>query len=112
VLFRSLGGACYYAFLPDSGIKIPEEVRKKTLEWATKFLNDDDPKKAQKGAEVIRKLLEQDGLTAGEVDRYFALLAERYKQQKDKADGVLRGELLSAMAGLCGPRSVHKAEAA
>lgn len=40
------------------------------------------------------------------------MLAERYKQQKDKADGALRGELLGAMAGLCGPRSVHKAEAA
>ena len=111
-LFAALGGACYYAFLPGSDIKIPEEIRKKTLEWATKFLLEENPKKVQKGAEVIRKLLEQDGLTTGEAERYFGLLAERYKQQKDKADGVLRGELLSAIAGLCGPRSVHKAEAA
>jgi HEAT repeat protein len=111
-LFGALGGACYYAFLPDSEVKIPEEVRKKTLEWATKFLVDENPKKAQKGAEVIKKLLEQDGLTTGEAERYFGLLAERYNQQKDKADGALRGELLGAMAGLCGPRSVHKTEAA
>ena len=110
-LFVALGGACYYAFLPGSEVKIPEEIRKNTLEWAAKFLLEEDPKKAQKGAEVIRKLLEQDGLTSGEVDRYFSLLAERYNQQKDKADGVLRGELLGAMAGLCGPRSIHKAEA-
>jgi HEAT repeat protein len=111
-LFVALGGACYYAFLPSTEVKIPEEVRQKTLEWATKFLLEENPKKAQKGAEVIRKLLEQDGLTLGEAERYFGLLAERYKQQKDKADGALRGELLGAMAGLCGPRSVHKAEAA
>lgn len=111
-LFVALGGACYYAFLPSTEVKIPEEVRQKTLEWATKFLLEEDPKKAQKGAEVMRKLLEQDGLTAGEAERYFGLLSERYKQQEDKADGALRGELLGAMAGLCGPRSVHKAEAA
>jgi HEAT repeat protein len=111
-LFVALGGACYYAFLPGSEVKIPEEIRKKTLEWATKFLLDENPKKAQKGAEVIKKLLEQDGLTSGEVDRYLGLLAERYNQQKDKADGALRGELLGVMAGVCGPRSAHKTEAA
>ncbi|MFA5252845.1 MAG: HEAT repeat domain-containing protein, partial [Phycisphaerae bacterium] len=111
-LFAALGGACYYAFLPGSEVKVPEEVRKKTLEWATKFLLEENPKKAQKGAEVIKKLLEQNGLTPGEVDRYLSLFVERLNQQKDKADGALRGELLDAMAGLCGPRSVHKAEAA
>jgi len=110
-LFVALGGACYYAFLPGSEIRIPEETRKKTLEWATKFLLEENPKKAQKGAEAIKKLLEQDGLASGEVNRYLGLLSERYNQQKDKADGALRGELLSAMAGLCGPRSAHKTEA-
>jgi uncharacterized protein YidB (DUF937 family) len=40
------------------------------------------------------------------------LLAQTYEQQKAKADGLLRGELLGAMAGLCGPRSAHKTEAA
>ena len=111
-LFVALGGACYYAFLPSSEVKVPEEVRQKTLEWATKFLLDDDPKKSQKGAEVIRKLLEQEGLASVEAERYFDLLAERYRRQKDKSGDVLRGELLGAMAGLCGSRSVHKAEAA
>lgn len=111
-LFVALGGACYYAFLPGSEIKIAEEIRKKTLEWATKFLLEEDAKKAQKGAEVIKKLLEQDRLTSGEVNRYLGLLAERYNQQRDKADGALCGELLAAMAGLCGPRSAHRTEAA
>ncbi len=111
-LFVALGGACYYASLPGSEVKISDDVRKQTLEWAAKFLSDENPKKAQKGADVIKKLLEQNGLTSSEVDRYFGLLAERYNLQKDKADGVLRGELLGAMAGLCGPRSIHKTEAA
>jgi len=110
-LFVALGGACYYAFLPGSEFSIPEEIRKKTLEWATKYLLEEDPKKAQRGTEVIKKLLEQDGLNSGEVNRYLGLLAERYNQQKDKDDGALRGELLSAMAGLCA-QSVYKAESA
>jgi HEAT repeat protein len=110
-LFVALGGACYYAFLPDSEFKISPEIRRQALEWAEKYLSEQDPKKAQKGAEVIKKLLEQNGLASGEVDRYFGSLAGRYKQERDKADGLLRGELLNAMAGLCA-RSVYKAESA
>jgi HEAT repeat protein len=110
-LFVALGRACYYAFLPTSGIKVPKEIRKQTLEWAAKYLSEEEPKKAQKGAEVIKKLLEQDGLTPGDVDKYLGLLAERYNQQKKEADGTLRGELLNAMAGLCA-QSVYKAESA
>lgn len=109
-LFVALGGACYYAFLPDSPIKIPLETRKQTLEEATKYLIEPDGKKAQKGAEVIKKLLEQDGLASDDVDKYLGSLAERYKQEKGKADGTLRGELLSAMADLCA-QSVYNARA-
>ncbi len=110
-LFVALGRACYYAFSPTSGIKVPKEIRKQTLEWAAKYLSEKEPKKVQKGAEVIKKLLEQDGLTSGDVDKYLGLLAERYNQQKKEADGTLRGELLGAMAGLCA-QSVYKAESA
>ena len=106
-MFVALGGACYYGFLPNSGIEISPEIRKQTMEWAVKYLSEDDPKKAQKGAEVIKKLLEQDGLTSAEFDRYLDLLAERYKRQKSRADGSLRGELLNVMAGLCA-QGVHK----
>ncbi|MHC4912958.1 MAG: HEAT repeat domain-containing protein, partial [Planctomycetota bacterium] len=110
-LFVALGWACYYAFLPNSEIRVPEKVRQRTLGWATKYLLDEDPGKAQKGAEVIKKLLEQDGLTSGEVDRYLGLLAKRYKQEEGSTDGSLRGELLSAMAGLCA-QSAYRSEAA
>ena len=110
-MFLSLGWACYYASLPNSEIKIPDQIRKKTLELATEYLLQDEPRKARKGAEVIKKLLEQDGLTSGEAGKYLGLLAERYKREQDRADDTVRGELLTAMAGLCA-QSAYKAEAA
>ncbi len=98
-LFVALGGACHYAYLPDSGIKISDEIRKQTLELAGGYLTEGQAQKAHKGAEVIRKLLEQDQLESAEAEKYLGLLAQTYEQQKDKADGLLRGELLGAMAG-------------
>ncbi len=110
-LFVALGGACYYASLPDSKFKIPKEVKEQTLEWAVKYLSEQEPKKAQKGAEVMKKLLEQGGLESVKVDRYLDLLAEKFNQQTKTANGTLRGELLSAMAGLCAPQSFYNAQA-
>ncbi len=110
-LFGALGDACYIAFLPNSTIKIPVEIRQQTLEWAAKFLSDPAPARVRKGAEVMRKLLGQNGLTAAESEQYLALLAERYNGLKSGADGTVRGELLNAMASLCAPQSVHKAQA-
>lgn len=109
-LFSALGSACYIAFLPNSKIKIPPEIRKQTLKWAVEYLAEQTPAKAQKGAEVMKKLLEQDGLTSAETDRYLSLLAQRYRGLENGSDGPLRGELLSALAGLCAPQSVHKAQ--
>jgi HEAT repeat protein len=111
-LFVALGGACYYASLPTSAVKISPEIREQTLQWAVKYLNAQEPKKVQKAADVIMKLLEQDGLTAEQVDGYLNLLAERYEQQKNASDGDLRGELLGAMAGLCAQRSICRVQAA
>ncbi|MCK4753231.1 MAG: hypothetical protein KAS75_07275 [Planctomycetes bacterium] len=108
-LFVALGGACYYAFSPNSGINLPGEIREQTFKWSVKYLFEEDAKKAQKGAEVIKKLLEQDGLVPEEVNRYLGLLAKRYKQERDNVDGSLRGELLSSMAGLCA-QNIYKAE--
>jgi len=110
-LFGALGGACYYASLPDSKFKITKEIRKQALEWAEKYLSEREPKKQQKGAEVMRRLLEQDELTSTEIDKYLGLLAETFSKQVNNADGTLRGELLSNMAGLCAPQSVHNAQA-
>ncbi len=110
-LFVALGRACQYAFSDNSGVQVSGEVRKQLLEWAEKYLVEEDPKKAQKGADVIRKLLEQGGFASSEVDRYLGLLQARYNQEKDKADRTLRGELLAAMAGLCAQRSACRVEA-
>jgi HEAT repeat protein len=110
-LFGALGDACYIAFLPNSTIKIPTEIRRQTLEWAAKYLADPAPTKVRKAAEVMRKLLGQNGLTPAESERYLGLLANRYNGLKSDSDGAVRGSLLNAMASLCAPQSVHKAQA-
>jgi len=109
-LFVALGRACQYAFSVNSGVKVSPEVRTQLLEWAKKYLDERDPIKAQKGADVIKKVLEQGGLGSAEVNEYLGLLEARYKQEKGLADGTLRGELLTSMAGLCAQRSVCRAE--
>jgi len=103
-LFVALG----YAFLPNPEVKIPDEIRKQALEWTVRYLAEQEPEKAQKGAEVMKKLLEQNGLTSAEVERYLGLLVERYKM--DEVDEGLRGELLRTMAGLCAPQSAYNAQ--
>ncbi len=108
-LFSALGWACYYAFLDTSPFKIPPETRGKALEWAAKYVLDANPTKAQKGAATLGRLLEQDGLTPAEADRYLGLLVQRYAQEKDKPDATLRGELLGAMASLCA-QGAHSAQ--
>ncbi len=110
-LLVALGGACYSASLPDSPVKLPLEIRQQTLEWAAKYLSDQEPKRAQKGAEVMRKLLELEGLAPAEVDKYLTLLAERCGLLKGKAEGPLLGELLNVMAGLCAPSSACRVKA-
>lgn len=77
-----------------------------------KFLSEEDTGKARKGAEVLRKLLEPNGLKPEELEGYLGLLVQRYNQQKEKPDGALRGELLSAMAGLCTQGSAGRLMAA
>jgi len=112
-LLVALGEACYYA-LPNPPEKISPEImkiRKQTLEWATQFLAEEDVKKAQTGAQVMKKLLKRDGLNPEELDRYLALLADRYDKQRSEPSGTLRGELISAMAGLCAQDSICKIKA-
>jgi hypothetical protein len=79
---------------------------------AKEFLSEVDVEKAKNGAEVIKKLLERDGLEPNEVDGHLRSLEERYNDKKNKPDGILKGELLSAMAGLCAQDSTCKAKAA
>ena len=110
-IFAAIGNVCYYASQPTSPSRVPEEVKKKTLELAIGFLNQPDVERTRSGADVIRKLLEQDGLKAGEVNRYLKALADRYRQVGPGVNHGLRGELLGAMASLCTQRSVCRAEA-
>jgi hypothetical protein len=76
------------------------------------YLDKEDASKARKGAEVLRKLLEPNGLNKDELRGYLDSLVKRYNRQNGKPDGALRGELLSAMAGLCTQGSAAKSIAA
>ncbi|MFH1719009.1 MAG: hypothetical protein ABIF19_16770 [Planctomycetota bacterium] len=102
------------AVLPNSPTKISPEmkdIRKETLVWAATFLREGTAEQEKTGAQVTRKLLERDESDPQELDSYLRLLGGRYGQHKNDADGALRGELLSAMAGLCAPNSACKAKA-
>jgi HEAT repeat protein len=110
-LLDALGGACSNALLVKPA-KISPEIRKQALDFAEKFLFEEDTGKARKGAEVLRKLLEPNGLKQDELEGYLDLLVKRYNQQKEKPDGALRVELLSAMASLCTQSSTGRVMAA
>ena len=114
-LLDALGWACSNAILSNPTAQIsPEmkEIRRQTLTWAAEFLDKDDPEKARSGAQVIRKLLNRDGLDPNEVDGYLDLLSKRYAKQQDNSDGILKGELLNEMAALCAQNSSCRDKAA
>jgi hypothetical protein len=111
-LLSALGAACYYALLPGSQIKLTDEVRSETLEIAAQYLRDKDAKKAARGADVVGKLLEQNGLKAEMMGRYLAMLQQRYASiLSENKESSLRLDLLKVMRQLCeaGPQ---RAEAA
>jgi hypothetical protein len=113
-LLIALGGACSNAILSNPTAPVsPEmkEIRKQALEWAARFLREDNAEKARNGAEVIKKLLSRDGLEPNDVDRYLGLLSESYAKQKNNPDGTLRGELLNEMATLCAQDSTYREKA-
>ncbi len=110
--FVALGGAVYHASLPNPGVKVAPEVRKRTLDLALEFLGRPDARKAREGADVVRKLLEQNGLTAQDLTTYLRAVSTRYQQESDPNNGSLRSELIAVMGALCGPRCVCRDEAA
>jgi len=109
-LFVALGWSCYYATLPNASIKVSPELRRQTLNWAKGYLSEKGSQKVQKGAEVIKKLLEQNGLTDAEVDEYLGLISKRYAEQKNSGEDGLCAELLGTMASICG-QSVYREKA-
>ncbi|MCH8193870.1 MAG: hypothetical protein IIA65_07625, partial [Planctomycetes bacterium] len=100
-LFVALGAACKSALLREG---IPPGIKKETLVWAVEYLDAPDAARATKGADVIGKLMEQNGLAPGETDEYLKLLRSRYEREA-AGDSTLRGDLLRTMAGLCVNRS-------
>ncbi len=108
-LFEALGEACFFAFSPGSKITLPVEIKTKTREIANSYVAKEDPEIAKKGAEVLRKLLELDGLTPKEAGRYLQTILDRYIAETGRK-GSIRGDLLTTMARLCGQGN-QKAEA-
>lgn len=101
--FIALGQACRYAFSAKSPVKLDESIREETLTLAVKYLGSNEPFKAQKGAEVIRNLLEFSGLSEEKAEIYLIALAQRY--ELNSQTDALSGELLNSMAILCGQSS-------
>jgi len=99
-LFEALGEACFFAFSPGSKVILSPEFKTQTMLIADSYASKDDPEMAKKGAEVLRKLLELDGLTAKEATKYLETIKNRYLQETDKK-GPVRGDLLTIMARLC-----------
>ncbi|MCX5637105.1 MAG: hypothetical protein NTX52_05355, partial [Planctomycetota bacterium] len=110
-IFEALGEACFFAFSPGSPIKLSGDIRSETLDLAGKYLVEVDVQKAQKGAEVIRKLLELNGMEKEQTQKYLELLHRRYEQSISET-GVLRAALLQVMARLCSQTSNCRVSAA
>jgi HEAT repeat protein len=109
-VFDALGEACFFAFSPGSKISLPVEIKTQTIQIADSYTAKEDPELAKKGAEVLRKLLELDGLTGKENQHFLQTILDRYNSETQRK-GPIRGELLTTMARLCG-QGGQKAEAA
>ena len=111
-LFVALGVACKHASMSTSALKVQVLTKIRVLELAGEYLSDSDPRKSREGAEVIKNLLEQNGLESEQISKYLGLLEARYHLEQSQGKGVLRGELLGRMSGLCAQGSVCRIEAA
>jgi len=101
-LLDALGGACSHALLSSSSVTISPETRKRALEWAAKYLFEEDAVKAAKGAEVIRKLLGPELLKPEEMlDEYLDKLVKRYNIQKERSE-ILRKKLIDLASEIGG----------
>jgi hypothetical protein len=108
----ALGAVCYYALLPGSQIKLPVDIRSDTLSIAGQYLQDKDVKKAARGADIVSKLVEQNGLKALVSAKYLEMLQQRYAAvTSESKDSPLRADIFKAMGRLC-EAGGHKAEAA
>ena len=104
-VFVALGWSCYYGSSADSKFKVSPATKLKTLQMAEQYLVETDVNKALKGANIIRKLFEQNEIAPVDISRCLSGLSIRYSQSQ----GASRGEFLNIMGGLCA-QSVCKAE--
>jgi len=100
-MLEALGEACFFAFSRGSEIKLPEDIKLKTLEIASEYLRSESADDCIKGAEVIRKILELNSLGDDSMQSYLGLLDKRYKESLS-GNEELRAELLAILAHLCG----------
>jgi HEAT repeat protein len=100
-MFEALGEAVFFAFSSNSQIELPPEIKTKTLAIASEYLNQDAPEAAEKGANVIGKILELNNLPDESIQTYLGLLDERYLRAVSQ-NGALRANLLAILARLCG----------
>lgn len=103
-LFKALGEACHFAFSTGSTFKLPEDIRSSTLIISELYLSDNAPDKAAVAAEVIRKMLEPNGLEHKLVTKYLQLLSSKFVKAKTQ-DTALAVEILDEMARLCSQAS-------
>lgn len=108
--FKALGECVYYALSPGASVKVANEIRLEALNLGDEYLSRGNGEYAKAGADVIRKLLEQDGLDVEVVKGHLAKLSERFAKVGIK-NVALKVYLLDVMAKLCGERSAFKAQA-
>jgi len=106
-LFAALGEACRTALAAEG---VPDEIKAKTLELAAKFLAEPTADQAVKGADVISRLLEKNGLAEKDIDIYLGLLKTRFEREM-AGNVVIRTNLLRKMALLCANPSGCKKQA-
>ena len=100
-MLEALGEACFFAFSPGAPIKLSEDIKLKTLEIASAYLQSESADDCIKGAEVIRKILELNSLESDSMQLYLGLLDERYGKSISQ-DEAVRAKLLAILAHLCG----------
>ncbi len=110
-LFVALGMACDIALMEGTDGSVPPEVKRKTLEWAARFLARPEANQIREGADVIGRLLTKNGLSGEEVGRYLDLLRQRFLAEDLVENSAARADLLGTMASLCQALSTCRAQA-
>ena len=105
-LLTALSASCHYALSPNSGIELDPTIRKETLDLAAGFLGSADSDRIKKGASIIKKLLESNGMESEAIESYLGLLFKRYESDSPKLEPAVRSHLLSVMAQICGQNSL------